>query len=273
MPLKALKALLTHPMARSVNPDSAEYNLIRAYMIQQKKLLKRIYLNWYRILAKSIPQDIGGIVLEIGSSTGFSKQVISGAVTSDIVDTSAVDMVVDGQYLPFRKDSLRGIIMVDVFHHLPDVERFLCDATRCVRTGGVIAMIEPWATRWSALIYKYFHQETFDKHARNWRFQRGGPLTASNQALPWIVFKRDRKIFNQKFQEWKITSITLHSPIKYLLSGGISMRALWPNKLYSILRLIEYLLVPLNSYSAMFATIILKKSTSKSLQTKAGCSK
>jgi SAM-dependent methyltransferase len=143
MPLKALKALLTHLMARSVNPNSAEYYLIRAYMIQQEKLLKRIYLNWYRILAKSIPQDTVGIALEIGSSTGFSKQVISGVVTSDIVDISAVDMAVDGQYLPFRKDSLRGIIMVDVFHHIPDVERFLRDVTRCVRTGGVIAMIEP----------------------------------------------------------------------------------------------------------------------------------
>lgn len=273
MPLKALKALLTHPMARSANPDSTQYHSIRANIIQEKKLLKRIYFNWYRILGNSIPQNTGGIVLEIGSSTGFIKQVISGAVTSDIVDTSGVDMVFDAQYLPFKKDALRAIIMVDVFHHIPNVELFLLDATRCVRTGGVIAMIEPWATRWSALIYKYFHQETFDKHAHGWRFQRGGPLTASNQALPWIVFKRDRKIYNQKFQEWKMTSMKLHSPIQYLLSGGISMRALWPDKLYSMLRLIEYLLVPLNRYIAMFATIILRKTTSRALQTKTGCPK
>jgi len=270
MPLKALKALFTHPTARNVSPDSAQYHLIRANIIQQKKLLRRIYLNWYRILGKSIPQDPDGIVLEIGSSTGFSKKVIRGTVTSDIVDTSAVDMVFDAQFLPFKKNSLRAIIMVDVFHHIPDVELFLRDATRCVVTGGVIAMIEPWTTIWSALIYKYFHHEAFDKHARDWKFQQGGPLSLSNQALAWIVFERDRKIFDQKFQEWKITSTTLHSPIKYLLSGGISMRALWPDKLYSILRLIEYLLVPLNRYVAMFATIILKKTSSSALQTKAG---
>jgi len=261
MPLKSLKALLTHPMASRVHPDSTQYHSIRTHIIQQKKLLKRIYFNWYRILGKSVPQNTGGIVLEIGSSTGLIKQVISGAVTSDIVNTSGVDMVFDAQYLPFKKDALRAIVMVDVFHHIPDVERFLSEATRCVRRGGVIAMIEPWATLWSAWIYKYFHQETFDRHAADWKFQRGGPLTASNQALPWIVFKRDRKVFEKKFREWKMTNTTLHSPIKYLLSGGISMRTLWPDQLYSMLRLIEYLLRPLNRYVAMFATIVLKKAT------------
>lgn len=256
---KALKAFLSHPLVRSVDLDSAEYHLIRARIIQQKTLLKRIYLHWYRKLEKSIPKNTGGIVIEIGSSAGFSKQVIRGVVTSDIVDTSRVDIVLDGQYLPFKNDALRAIVMVDVFHHIPNVELFLRDAAKCVKIGGVIAMIEPWATLWSALIYKYLHHEPFDKYAHGWKIQQGSPLTLSNQALPWIVFKRDRKIFEKKFQEWKIVSTNLHSPIRYLLSGGVSLRSLWPDKLYSVLRFIEYLLVPLNKYIAMFATIVLKK--------------
>lgn len=256
---KALKAFLSHPLVSSVDPDSAEYHLIRAKIIQQKPLLMRIYLQWYRILGKSIPKDMGGIVVEIGSSSAFSKQVMRGVITSDIVDTSRVDIVLDGQYLPFKNDSLRGIVMVDVFHHIPNVELFLRAAAKCVKTGGVIAMIEPWATLWSALIYKYLHHEPFNKYTPSWRIQQGRPLTFSNQALPWIVFKRDRKIFEKKFQEWKIASITLHSPLRYLLSGGVSLRSLWPDKLYSVLRFTEYLLMPLNKYIAMFATIVLRK--------------
>lgn len=256
---RAFKALLSHPLAKSVNPDSAEFHRIRVKIIQRKRLLKRIYTCWYRILGRSIPENRDGIVIELGSSTGFSKKVIRGVVTSDLVDADGVDIVFDGQYLPFKANCLRGIVMVDVFHHIPDVELFLRDATKCVRAGGVIAMIEPWATSWSAFIYKYFHEEAFDKYAGDWKFKKGGPLTASNQALPWIVFERDRQIFEAKYKQWKIADLTLHSPIRYLLSGGISMRALWPDRLYFIVNFIEYLLVPLNRYLAMFATIVLKK--------------
>ena len=101
---KALKAFLSHPLARSVDLDSAEYHLIRARIIQQKTLLKRIYLNWYRRLEKSIPQNTGGIVIEIGSSAGFSKQVIRGVVTSDIVDTPL-------SRIKFPKGALIGAIV------------------------------------------------------------------------------------------------------------------------------------------------------------------
>ena len=261
MLIRALKALLTHPLAKRVNPDSAEFHRIRANIIQRKRLLKRIYTSWYRILGRAIPENSDGVVIELGSSTGFSKQVIRGVVTSDLVDADEVDVVFDGQYLPFKANSLRGIVMLDVFHHIPDVELFLSDATECIRAGGVIAMIEPWATSWSAVIYKYFHEEAFDRYADDWKFKKGGPLTASNQALPWIVFERDRAIFETKYKEWEIAGLTLHSPIRYLLSGGISMRALWPDKLYFIVNFIEYLLIPLNRYLAMFATIILKKDT------------
>ena len=259
MLVKTLKAFFSNPLVSSVDPNSAEYHLIRAKIILNKPLLKRIYLGWYRILDNLIPKDRDGIVVEIGSSTSFSKQVMQGVITSDIVDTSRVDIVMDGQYLPFKDDALRAIVMVDAFHHIPNVELFLRAAAKCLKTGGVIAMIEPWATLWSALIYKYLHPEPFDKSTQNWRIQPGMPLTSSNQALPWIVFKRDRDIFEKKFQELKIASINPHSPFRYLLSGGISFRSLWPDKLFSVLRLTEYLLVPLNKYLAMFATIVLKK--------------
>lgn len=259
MLVKTLKAFFSQPLVSSVDPNSAEYHLIRARIVQNKPLLRRIYLSWYRILDSLIPKDRDGIVVEIGSSTSFSKQVMQGVITSDIVDTSRVDIVMDGQYLPFKDDTLRAIVMVDVFHHIPNVELFLRAATKCLKTGGVIAMIEPWATPWSALIYKYLHHEPFDRCTQSWRIQPGMPLTSSNQALPWIVFKRDRKIFEKKFQELKIASINLHSPFRYLLSGGISFRSLWPDKLFSLLRLTEDLLVPLNKYIAMFSTIVLKK--------------
>ena len=35
-------------------------------------------------------------------------------------------------------------------------------------------------------------------------FPRQGPLSSANQALPWIVFERDRATFEREFPEWRI---------------------------------------------------------------------
>ena len=51
--------------------------------------------------------------------------------------------MLDGEKIPFKNASLRGIVMIDVFHHIPCVKSFLTEATRCVRAGSVIVMIEP----------------------------------------------------------------------------------------------------------------------------------
>jgi 2-polyprenyl-3-methyl-5-hydroxy-6-metoxy-1,4-benzoquinol methylase len=49
-------------------------------------------------------------------------------------------------------ESLRGIVMTNVLHHIPDARAFLKEAARCLHPGGVIAMIEPWVSPWSRLI-------------------------------------------------------------------------------------------------------------------------
>jgi ubiquinone/menaquinone biosynthesis C-methylase UbiE len=50
--------------------------------------------------------------------------------------------------------------MTDVFHHIPKPEAFLKEASRCLRPGGRIVMIEPWICGWSKLVYGYLHQSS-----------------------------------------------------------------------------------------------------------------
>lgn len=109
--------------------------------------------------------------------------------------------MLDGEKIPFKNASLRGIVMIDVFHHIPCVKSFLTEATRCVRAGSVIVMIEPWNTCWSRLVYKYLHHEQFDPASKKWGFRKGGPLSQANSALPWIVFERDHEKFKMEFPE------------------------------------------------------------------------
>jgi hypothetical protein len=84
-----------------------------------------------------------------------------------------------------------------------------------------------------------------------------GPLSGANGALLWILFERDRERFLKAFPMWQIADIRLSTPLTYLLSGGVSMRALMPGWTYSFLSRVEALLQPLAHHVAMFARVVL----------------
>lgn len=254
---KIIQSWLIHPLVRGVNIDSVEATLRHRYIIQEKSFLKNIYLAWYASILASLGEKRSGAILELGSGGGFFKEVFSGLITSEIFHIQFVDVVLDGLSLPFGKGALNGIVMVDVFHHLPDVRRFLGRAARCVKPGGMIVMIEPWVTPWSRMVYARLHHEPFDPGAGYWHFQDGGRMSGANSALPWIVFDRDRCGFEQEFPEWRIQDIVLHTPFAYLLSGGLSFRNVIPGALFGPIARIEDKIKPWMKYFAMFAKIVL----------------
>ena len=89
-------------------------------------------------------------------------------------------------------------------------------------------MIEPWVSPWSRFIYSRFHHEPFRPETPDWEFPRGGPLSAANMALPWVMLVRDREMFDREFPQWRVRRIHPFMPFRYLLSGGVSMRSLAP---------------------------------------------
>ena len=182
-------------------------------------------------------------------------------IASDILHVPTIALVADATRLPFAAASLRGVVMTNVLHHLPDVRAFFLEAARCVKPGGALVMIEPWVTAWSSFVYRSFHDEPFEPQAERWEFDGGGRLTAANGALPWIVFHRDRAAFEREFPEWRVDAVDLSvgSPFRYLLSGGVSLNALTPDGSFAVWRLIERVFLPFMSHWAMFAVIRLTR--------------
>ena len=86
-----------------------------------------------------------------------------------------------------------------------------------------------------------------------------GQLSSSNQALPWIIFKRDRADFEKEFPDLIVKKIALHTPMKYLISGGLSFNTHIPGWSYGAFDFAERLIKPLWPVMAMFQTIILEK--------------
>ncbi len=84
----------------------------------------------------------------------------------------------------------------------------------------------------------------------------------ANSALPWILFERDRARFEAEFPAWKVESITTGMPLCYLLSGGVSLRALTPAWSFGLWRGLERGLGPLNRLIGMYANVVLLRTDS-----------
>lgn len=249
-----LHRLLAYPLTRGLDVDDPRTTILRREVIQRKAFLNRIYREWYARLAESMRPNAR--FLELGSGAGFFREFASNLITSELFATPGVDRVIDACRLPFTVDELDGIVMTDVLHHIPDPARFFQEATRCVKSEGQMLMIEPWNTPWSRWVYQRLHSEPFQPDG-GWTIPSTGPLSGANGALPWILFERDRKRFQEEFPEWSIESIEPLMPFSYLLSGGVSMRALAPGWTYRPIRWIESQLN--QNRWAMFALIKLKK--------------
>lgn len=251
--MSAFGRILGHPLTRGLSVDDPVTTLLRREIIQSKPFLYSLYSEWYQRIIRGLPKT--NDVLELGSGAGFLNEFLPELITSEVIETPHVQLIADACRLPLADRSLDAIVMTDVFHHIPDVSHFLAEAARCVRPGGKIVMIEPWRTPWSEWIYTHLHSEPFSPDS-GWPIPRTGPLSGANGALPWIVFQRDRHVFEVRYPQWQIKNIELMMPFSYLLSGGVSMRNFLPGWMYSRIRAMEQMLDQ-NSW-AMFALIELE---------------
>jgi SAM-dependent methyltransferase len=249
------------PQTRSIKSlDDPAVTILHSEIIQRKPFLKRLYIDFYKQFQRAVTDPEKKVLVELGSGGGFIKKVIGNVITSDILELPNVDRIFSAINMPFEQASVDAFFMIDVLHHITDPRRFFREALRCLKIGGKIVMIEPANTCWSRFIYKNFHHELFDPQA-NWESPAGlqGPLSQGNGALPWIIFARDRQIFEKEFPSLEIVSIRNHTPLRYLLSGGLSLRQLVPSFTYPAVKAIEYVLSPARNLLGMFQTIELEK--------------
>lgn len=238
--------------------DDPRRTMQHAEIIKSKPFLKKLYIDWYKIFANEVQDLPNGKMIEIGSGGGFLKEIIPSVITSDILPLENCDMIFSAENLPFENESLSAIFMVNVLHHISRPKLFFDQAQQKLMKGGKIVMIETANSALSSFIYRTFHHEPFDVNA-GWELNGYGPLSISNQAIPWIIFERDREVFLKLFPKLKIESIKYHTPLRYILSGGVSRRGLVPDWTFGIFSLAEKILSPVSGFCGLFVTIKVKK--------------
>ena len=119
--------------------------------------LRSVYGEWFDQLLRYV--DGVQPIIEIGSGPGLFKEYFPRLISTDPIQSPWIDVVCDASSLPFRSGSVGGLVMVDTLHHLLRPLDFMAEAGRVLQPGGRLAMIEPWITPLSFLLYRYFHHE------------------------------------------------------------------------------------------------------------------
>ncbi len=216
-------------------------------------------MEWYAVFLSEMNILPAGKCVEIGSGGGFIKDIESGIITSDILSLPHTDLTFSALAMPFNDSELSALFLLDTFHHIPDSSLFLKEASRVLIKGGKIIMIEPANTCWGRFIYKNLHHEPFNEKG-DWQLPESGPMSGANGALPWIVFVRDQAMFQKEFPNLDIESISYHTPLRYLLSGGVSCKTFLPGWSFSLFTFTDRVLSRLSKQLSMFMTIrIIKK--------------
>ena len=119
-------------------------------------------------------------------------------------------------------------------------------------------MIEPSHTLWGRWVRKNFHHESLLEDA-SWEITGNDPVLDANLANPWIIFKRDIKIFEKEFPHLKLLRYYSHTPLLYLISGGANYQSFLPGFTSPLFKALEWLLAPFNEILGMHCTIVITR--------------
>lgn len=222
----------------------------------ERPLVRRLYLDWYRRIAERLA-SVPGQSVELGSGIGHLKDVVPNIVTTDVEPTRWSELVVDAEGLPFEDGALANLVLVDVYHHLARPARFFDEAVRVLAPGGRVVILDPHCSPLSRVAYSRLHHERMDLGADPFADDEvvaTAPLE-SNIARATLAFFRAQAVYAERWPELPQVERQRLSVLAYLLSGGFTMTRLVPRPLEAPLvaleRLVERPLAPLAGFRCL----------------------
>ena len=259
-----LRTYLQEPRLIGVDLDSDEMLAIHSKVLYEKPMMKGVFSEFYDTCISLDEKYFSSSKLkrvEIGAGVSFFKKKYPEIISTDIKKAENLDMVVDAQNMPFENNSIRAIYGINCFHHLPNPNLFFKELDRVLEKGCGCVLIDPYYGTIAKRFYKeIFDSETFDMTQKDWVNESQGFMVGANQALSYIVFKRDKMKFEEMYPNLEIViQKPLNNYMRYLLSGGLNFRQILPSFFSPIIKFFEFLFIPFNSIFALHHIIVIRK--------------
>jgi SAM-dependent methyltransferase len=229
-----------------------------------KPVLARVYEPWFAALLDAVPR--GGRVLEAGAGPGFLKEAARARrpdlrwIASDLHPATWNDLAADAGRLPLAAGSVDAVAGLDVLHHLPDPAAFFREAARVLRGTGRLALVEPWITPFSWVVYRFIHQEECRLSVDPWAPFPGSPKDSfdGDAAVPWKIV---REASPERWRELGLLPprVVRLNAFGYLLSLGFRPGSLLPLALSGAATAMDRATQPIAAATALRAAMTWAK--------------
>lgn len=223
--------------------------------------LRAVYQEWFTQLLRCV-EGLHPIV-EIGAGPGFFKNSFPQLISTDVMRTSYINVVCDASSLPFQSSSVGALVMVDVLHHLAKPLEFLAEAGRVLQAGGRLAMIEPWITVPSYLLYRYLHHEecSLAVDLRRPFGESDKRAFDGNAAIPFKLLKQ----FKPAAPSLRLLQADPFLGLPYLATMGFKRARPLPQTLIGMARVCERLLSPISRWASTRILIVWEHASERVL--------
>jgi SAM-dependent methyltransferase len=261
--MKSLINLLRYPEINNLDLNNEKRLIFHRRILSQKSLLRKVFNKFHETFnsCDKIFFSGTGLRIELGSGIAPIRDRYSDVLATDVVMSSGLDQVLDAHDMNLKSNSVRALFGQNCFHHFSNPIKFFREAERVLEPGGGIVLIEPYYGLFAEFLYpKLFNSEGYDKNFFSWEAPINGPMKGANQALSYIVFKRDSSVFEKKFPNLKIIhQSTCNNYLTYLLSGGLNFKQMVPNSFAPIIEGLEWFISPLSRFLALHHVIVIRK--------------
>lgn len=255
--------LLANKNFENVSPDSPDFFSIQRKVLRKNKIIRDVFTEFHQYFLKLEKQysDGFGKRIELGTGSFSIKLLDSKILSSDVVKNKYIDLKLDAEKMKLKNNSVKSFFLQNVFHHIANPTLFFKECERVLSKGGIVIILEPYHNFISKILYsRISNNEYFDKNEIKWSLKKKSRMSFANQAQSYKIFVRDKKKFKKLYPNLNIVHISLaHNSFRYLFSGGIYFKQLFPNFFFTYLKKLEKILKPFHKYFAIHWIVVLKK--------------
>jgi len=261
--VKTLRELLSEPSLNEFDVDGLERLELHEKILERKRMLREVFFEFHHSFHRLADRyfNVEGLEIELGAGIAPMRNSYPEVLATDIVFTEQLDRALNAEAMSLEDGSVRAFYGQNCFHHFPHPDRFFAELQRTLKPGGGAILIEPYHGCLASFIYKrLFTSEGFDKRFPTWETPSAGPMNGANQALSYIVFVRDRDVFELKYPDLEIVAEEVCSNYpRYLISGGLNFRQLLPDLLIPLIKLTEKLLYPVRRLLGLHHIVVIRR--------------